>query len=126
MDDSDLIELRGMALTAVVGVLPEERERAQPIEIDLELRIDLSRAGVSDSLEDTVDYGLVCDRVAAVATAARPQLLERLATLLADEVLGCDNRIDAVSVAVRKMRPPVAHALESSGVRVVRRSGQER
>lgn len=119
---SDRIELRGLRLTAVVGVLPEERERAQPIEIDLDLDVDLTAAGESDALDDTVDYGAVCDLVAAVVAGEAPLLLERLAGRIAAGVLASDRRIDAVEVSVRKLRPPVPQDLATSGVRVRRRA----
>ena len=117
----DRIEVRGLRLVAVVGVLPEERERAQPIEIDLDLESDLSAAGESDALADTVDYGAVCDAVASTVAAARPELLERLAALVAEAVLAEQPGIDSVVVAIRKLRPPVAHAVATTGVRIARR-----
>jgi dihydroneopterin aldolase len=116
----DRIELRGLRLVGIVGVLAEERTRAQPLEIDLDLTVDLSEAGASDALGDTVDYGAVCDALAEVVDQARPELLERLAVLLAEAVLALDARIAAVELSVRKLRPPVPHALASSGVRVTR------
>jgi dihydroneopterin aldolase len=119
---SDRIELRGLRLSAIVGVLPEERDRAQPIEIDLDIDVDLTAAGESDALDDTVDYGAVCDLIEAVVAGDQPLLLERLADRIAAGVLGADHRIDAVEVAVRKLRPPVAQDLATSGVRVRRRS----
>jgi 7,8-dihydroneopterin aldolase/epimerase/oxygenase len=118
----DRIELCGLRVSAVVGVLPEERDRAQPLEIDLFLSVDLTAAGLSDALGDTVDYGAVCDTVVAEAVAAQPLLLERLATRLADAVLALDPRIAAVELGVRKLRPPVPHDLASSGVRITRRA----
>jgi dihydroneopterin aldolase len=116
----DRIELRGLRLVAVVGVLPEERTRAQPLELDLDLWADLSAAGRTDMLDRTVDYGAVSDVVAATVEAARPGLLERLAELVAEAVLDADARIEGVTVAVRKLRPPVAHDLHSAGVRISR------
>lgn len=117
----DRIELRGLRLTGVVGVLPEERGRPQPLELDLDLLVDTTAAGLSDELSDTVDYGAVCDAVADVVTSGEPLLLERLSAVVAERVLALDGRIDAVELGVRKLRPPVAHALTSSGVRIVRR-----
>jgi dihydroneopterin aldolase len=116
----DRIELRGLGLVGIVGVLPEERTRAQPLEVDLDLVVDMTAAGASDALEDTVDYGAVCDTVAGVVADAQPQLLERLAVVLAEAVLDSDPRIQEVELAVRKLRPPVPHVLASSGARVVR------
>ncbi len=116
----DRIELRGLRLSARCGVLPEERERDQPLEIDLDLRGDWSRAGATDALGDTVDYGAVCDLVEQVCGASSPKLLERLAELLADAVLDTTSA-DSVSVAVRKLRPPVPQQLATAGVAITRR-----
>ncbi len=116
----DRIELRGLRLVGVVGVLPEERTRAQPLELDVDLAVDMAAAGASDALADTVDYGAVCDTLAAVVAELRPELLERLAVALAEAVLALEGRIAQVDLSVRKLRPPVPHALTSSGVRVTR------
>jgi dihydroneopterin aldolase len=116
----DRIELRGLRLPARVGVLPIEREQDQPLEIDLDVVVDLGPAGASDDLADTVHYGAVCDAVAQVVDKGHVALLERLAEVLAQAVLGVDPRIVAVDLAVRKLRPPVPHDLATSGVHVVR------
>ncbi len=117
---SDLIELRGLQVVGICGALPEERERAQPLEVDLTVEADLSASGASDDLSDTIDYGALCDAVARVITSGTPQLLEHLAQRIADAVLAVDPRATAVTVAVRKLRPPVPHALATSGVRIRR------
>ena len=119
-DPLDHIELRGLRLVGVVGVLPEERTRAQPLELDVDLAVDISSAGASDALDDTVDYGAVCDTLSEVVAGLRPELLERLAVVAAEAVLALDPRIESVELAVRKLRPPVPHAQARSGVRVTR------
>lgn len=116
----DLIELRGLRLVGICGALPEERERAQPLEVDLDVEVDVSVAGRTDVLTDTVDYGGLCDAVAGVVAAGEPQLLEHLATTISTAVLAVDQRIAAVTVGVRKLRPPVPHDLATSGVRIRR------
>ena len=120
MPPPDRIELRGLHLVGICGALPEERDRAQPLEIDLDAEVALRRAGESDDLAHTVDYGALCDVVAAIVRGGRPQLLEHLAAGIAEAVLAADQRITSVSVAVRKLRPPVPHALATSGVRITR------
>lgn len=117
----DRIELRGMRVLARCGVLPFEQEQDQPIEVDLDLLCDLRAAGDSDDLADTVDYGAVCAVVEQVARAEPVALLERLAAKLAGAVLDLDQRIEAVEVAVRKLRPPVPQQLATSGIRIARR-----
>jgi 7,8-dihydroneopterin aldolase/epimerase/oxygenase len=116
----DRIELRGLRLPARVGVLPIEREQEQPVEVDLDVVVDLAAAGASDDLADTVHYGAVCDAVVRAIGAGHVALLERLAEVVAQAVLGVDPRIVAVDLAVRKLRPPVPHELATSGVHVVR------
>lgn len=116
----DVIELRGLRILGVVGVLPEERRRAQPLEIDVDVEVDLTAAGVSDDLTATVDYGVVCDRLAEVVAGTQPLLLERLATALVAAVLDVDPSITAATVAVRKSAPPVPHLIDTCGIRIRR------
>jgi dihydroneopterin aldolase len=123
---ADRIELRGLRLTGRVGVLPIEVEQDQPLELDLDLTVDLGAAGLSDDLADTVDYGAVCAAVERTVAAGHVALLERLAALVADAVLAMDPRIAAVDVSVRKLRPPVPQQLVTSGVRLVRGGGRDR
>jgi 7,8-dihydroneopterin aldolase/epimerase/oxygenase len=116
----DRIELRGLRVLARIGVLPSERQQDQPLDIDVDLVVDLAAAGASDDLADTVDYGAVCEAVQAAAAQQHVDLLERLAEVVAEAVLAVDERVVAVDLAVRKLRPPVPHDLATSGVRVVR------
>ena len=117
----DLIELRGLMALGVCGVLPEEQERAQPLEVDVDIEADLRAAGDSDDLDDTIDYGAVCELVERVITTERFKLLERLAARIAELILS-DDRALGVTVSVRKLRPPVTQILDTSGVRITRRA----
>ena len=120
MAENDRIELRGLRVMASVGVLPEERERAQPLELDLTLSCDLAAAGYSDALDDTVDYGAITDAVVTACSSGHHDLLEALAARVANTVLTAD-RVSEVTVSVAKLRPPVPHDLASAGVRITRR-----
>src|SRR5207244_1290766 len=80
---------------------------------------DLSAAGRTDDLADTLDYGAITGAVARIVSGERFALLERLAQRIADEVL-LDERVAAVPVAVRKLRPPVPAHLAPAGVRITR------
>lgn len=120
MNPADRIELRGLRLVGICGALPEERHRAQPLEVDLDVEADLVPSGASDDLTDTIDYGALCDAVAEVVEGGTPHLLEHLAASIAAAVLAADPRISGVGVGVRKLRPPVAHALATSGVQIHR------
>jgi len=117
---TDVIELRGLRASGICGVLPEEQVRPQPLEVDLDIATDLAVAGRSDGLDDTIDYGAVCDLVERVVTTESCHLLEHLAERIAELVLA-DQRVIEVTVAVRKLRPPVPQMLATSGVRITRR-----
>lgn len=112
-----VVELRGLRVTALVGILPEEQQRPQPIELDIDVHVDMTAAAASDDLADAVDYGAVCDAALAAVAAGHVGLLERLAHLVAEAVLAVDARIALAEVVVRKLRPPVPHELATSGVR---------
>lgn len=120
---TDRIELRGLRVVARVGVLPHEQAADQPLEVDLDLEVDLEAAGASDALTDTVDYAAVCDAVVAALRDGHVDLLERLAARVVDATFAVDERIGAVDLAVRKLRPPVPHDLATSGVRIARARG---
>ena len=117
---ADAIRLQGLRVLAYCGVLPEELDRRQPFEVDLTVETDLTSAGRSDALEDTIDYGALADAVVALADTRRYSLLERFATDIAEVVLATDDRITAVGVDLDKVRPPVPHELDRSGVSIRR------
>jgi len=115
----DLIQLRCLRAMGICGALPEEKLRPQPIEVDLDVEADLSIAGLSDHLADTLDYGLIAEIVERVITGERFSLLERMETRIT-EVVFADDRVLAVTVTVRKLRPPVPQHLETTGVSIRR------
>lgn len=117
---ADQIELRGLVASGYCGALPEEQARAQPLEIDLDIVLDLHGAGESDALDDTVDYGVLSAMVERILTTERFTLLERLAARIAEVALA-DERVEEVTVSARKLRPPVPQQLSTSGVRITRR-----
>jgi dihydroneopterin aldolase len=118
----DVIHLRGIRAVGICGALPEERERPQPFEVDLDVVADLARAGDTDDLDDTVDYGQLAQVVVAIVTDTRFVLLERMAQTIATAVLAAD-RVEAVTVTVRKLRPPVPVQLDTAGVTITRTRG---
>lgn len=116
----DVIEVRGLRALAICGALPEEQVRPQPVEVDMDVAVDLRDAARSDDLADTVDYAALVADAERVLTSERFVLLERLAERLAEVALA-DERVDSVTVAVRKLRPPVPQQLDTTGVRLTRR-----
>src|SRR3954454_23246650 len=118
---SDRIELRGLRVLGTHGLLAEEQSRAQPFEVDLDVEADLSAAGASDDLVDTIDYGHLVAVAEIVVQTVRAQLLERVVWVLAEGVRPAEDRTTAVEGAVPKLRPRVPADLATSAVRIVRR-----
>lgn len=116
---TDLIIVRGLRVVAFCGLLPEEIERPQPFEINVEIEVDLVAAGQSDDLNDTIDYGAVTDAIVTIAKAARFDLLEYFSARVAEAVLAFPEA-EAVTVEINKLRPPLPHDLATSGVRIRR------
>ncbi len=108
-----------LRVMTVIGALPLERQAAQPLRVDLSIGLDLRDAGASDDLEDTVNYGLVSERITELADETKHVLLERLTTDMADLVLGFD-RVEEVTVTVTKLRPPIPLSVSATAVRLIR------
>jgi len=113
---SDRIELRGLRLRAVVGVLAEEREREQPLSIDVDIERSFREAASDDDLTATTNYAEVLDLVERMVIEGRFLLLETLVARVGGAILDADAAIDAVHVRVRKLRPPVSQDIDTVGV----------
>ncbi|MBI4346427.1 MAG: dihydroneopterin aldolase [Elusimicrobia bacterium] len=99
---TDRILLEGVRCRCRVGVPDGERARRQPIVLDLELELDVSRAARTDDVLDTADYGAVEKAVRSEVEAGSFKLLERLAETAARAALGADSKVRAVTVRAVK------------------------
>ena len=116
---SDLICLKGLRVRGFHGVLPAERRDGQDFVIDVSLTVDVRAAAASDDLADTVDYGALATDLAAVVAGEPVDLLETLATRLAEVCLSRDG-VYEVEVTVHKPQAPIALTFEDVSVTVVR------
>lgn len=117
----DKILIRGLRVFAYHGVNPEEKQDGQPFELDITLCRDLSAAGESDDLAQTVSYAKAAKRAAAVLTATSYDLLERAATVVAETLLA-EFPVDEVTVRLKKPQAPVALDFDYMGVEITRRA----
>ncbi len=98
----DRILLDGMVFYGRHGTLPAERELGQPFLVDVELRLDLRPAGLSDDLARTVDYGQVHRRVREIVEGPPVNLTETVAERIATAILEDHPPVEAVRVKVAK------------------------
>ena len=101
MTTNDQIIIRDLHLACRVGVTDAERATPQPIVAQLALQVDLTTAGNSDQLNDTVDYEQLTRRLLALAAEEPYALLERLATRISTVCLDF-SRVTAVTVRLDK------------------------
>ena len=117
------VEINGLSLYTHHGVTSAEREVGQRLIIDIRIELGEADATVTDRLEDTVDYGRVCEVAALVATQRSDKTLERLCAAIADRLLK-DFDAQAVSVKASKPEPPIPLPVEDVAVEVWRELGE--
>ena len=115
----DSIRLNDIVLFAHLGVTEAEREVGQRLHIDIDLTVDLGRAGASDHLADTVSYEKVYREVQRLVEASRSKLMESLASTLIEGILELFP-VDRVRVRLRKPNVPFAGSLASAEVEIAR------
>lgn len=107
----DVIRLTGIRAYGYTGALPEEQVLGQWFEVDVCLWLDLTFAGQSDHLSDTLDYGTVVQTIQHLVKTAKFALLERLAEAIAQAVLHpADSTlmpVQQVQVALTKLAAPI-------------------
>ena len=108
----DRILLQGMQFYSYHGGSREERTLGQPFQVDLEVEKDLSSAGKSDRLDDTVSYAHIFRVVRDVMAGEPMELLEALAEEIASRSLD-SFPIDSIRVRITKTRPPIKGAVLS-------------
>lgn len=114
----DAILIDGIRIPCALGVTSAERKMKRPIRIDLELTCSLDRAGQTDRLADTVDYGAVYELIAEVVDQREYRLVEALGEAIATAILQCFP-VEIVTITIRKIAP-IAGAVDHTGVRLRR------
>ncbi len=117
--ESVTIEITGLSLYTHHGVSDAEREVGQRLMFDLRLELGETDATLTDRVEDTVDYGEVCQLVALIAVQRSHRTLERLCSTIADRLLA-DYELEAVWVKATKPEPPIPLTVEEVSVEVWR------
>jgi 7,8-dihydroneopterin aldolase/epimerase/oxygenase len=118
------VDLRGISIYTHHGVSDAEQEVGQRLEFDLSFDVPDCDAVLTDRIEDTVDYGDVCDIVALAATERSYRTLERLAQVIGQRLIeryGCNS----VRVRAAKPEPPLPLSIQEVGVEVTQERGEQ-
>lgn len=103
---TDRITLTGLRVAGRHGVFEHERRDGQDFLVDVTAWLDLDRAGTTDDLADTLDYGDLAHRAAAIVGGPPCDLIESVAAKVADDVM-TDERVHAVEVTIHKPSAPI-------------------
>ncbi len=116
----DTVRIEQLELDCIIGINPWERLTRQRITIDVEINADLSAAGKSDAIEDTINYRTISKAITTEIEASSYGLVEALAARVAEICLKLENeRAQSVEVTVRK--PGAVRKAAAVGV-IVRRT----
>lgn len=121
---ADRIELRGLTVRGNHGVFDHERRDGQDFVIDVTVWIDLDAAAATDDLADTLNYGTLAERAAAIVAGPPRNLIETVSAEIAEDVM-TDERVYAVEVVVHKPSAPIPLTFSDVAV-VARRSRRGR
>ena len=113
------VEIVGLSLYTHHGVTEEEKKIGQRLLIDARFDIGEPDALITDRVEDTVDYGEVCQVIALIAQARSYRTLERLCSVIAER-LASQFGAESVTVKASKPEPPIPLPVEEVSVEVWR------
>lgn len=116
----DKIKLSGLSFYGYHGLFPEENRLGQRFKVDLELFVPLQKAGETDDMKDSIDYGMVHDMVKNIVEGEPKNLIEAVAETIAAELLEKFPKINACEVEVIKPHPPIDGHYDAVAVRIKR------
>ncbi len=120
----DKIRLAGLKFYGYHGVYEEENRLGQRFYVDVELMLPLHKSGLSDQLEDTINYAEACALIQAIVEGKPFKLLEALAEHIASQLLANYTNIREVKVQVNKPHPPMALHMDGIYVEIHRKREQ--
>lgn len=115
----DSIHLKGISAQGIHGAYQSEKHRPQTFIADLTLWFDSRAAASTDDLQQTIDYGIVAQKIVAAIEGESLSLVEALASRIAMSVLE-DGRIAAVQVLLHKPQAPLQVPYQDVAVRILR------
>ncbi|MGA2140856.1 MAG: dihydroneopterin aldolase [Brevinematales bacterium] len=116
----DSILIRDLLARCIIGINEDERREKQDVLINITLRADLKKAGISDRFEDAVDYRAIKKSIFETAESSSFFLVEALAEKVASLCLSYDG-VKAAKILVEK--PSALRFARSVGVEIYRTRG---
>ena len=119
----DKMIIKGLEIFAHHGVMQEEKENGQKFVLDITATLDLTKAGQTDNLNDTVNYAKMIGTITAVFLSEKNDLIERAAERVADSLLKNYEKIKSVTVFIKKPEAPINADFEYVGIEITKTRG---
>jgi dihydroneopterin aldolase len=116
---TDVISIRGLRVPTRIGFSDEERATPRDVIINIDIETDTKKAGESDDLAHTIDYGKGAEEVARLVRSSEAKLLEHLAERIAAHFSGTYG-VKRIIVEVVKDELPIDERIREVAVRIVR------
>ncbi len=121
---TNIIRIKNATFYAYHGALEEEQTIGGVFEADLDIYTDFSKAAEKDDLKLTINYDDVYKYINKIVHEKKYYLIETLATVIADGLLGKYKSILKIAVRVRKHHVPVGGVLDYVEAEVVKENGK--
>jgi dihydroneopterin aldolase len=115
----DIIFLSGLTTECIIGIWDWERKIKQKVVIDLEMAADIRKAARSDSIEDTLDYDSVSQRLLQFVSDSQFRLVETLTDRIAQIII---TEFGVSWVRIKLNKPGAVRASRDVGIRIERSS----
>jgi len=116
----DKILMNQMTFYGYHGLFPEENKLGQRFIVDLELELDLKKAGETDNMNESVNYGHVYEETQKIVEGESKQLVEAVAEDIASTMMNSFHKVQALKVKVIKPDPPIPGHYDSVAIEIYR------
>jgi dihydroneopterin aldolase len=119
-----IIKIKKATFYAYHGVMTEEQNVGGKFEVDVDLYVDFTEAALHDNLKDTVDYSRVYKFICKLALERKYNLIETLASKIADSILNEFTKVQKIAVRVRKHNVPVGGYVDYVEAEIIKENGK--
>ena len=117
---NDFIKVTNMKVFAYHGVLEEEKKTGQDFYLNAKVYVDMRKAGLTDNLEDTINYDMICIYLSEVFAEKLFDTIEAAAEYTVQEIMVNFPTIEAMELEVRKPHAPLTYVPEDISVTIYR------
>ena len=86
-----------------LGIYPIEKKIKNNVLISIKFNFDAAQAAISDDINDTIDYDLICQSIDKIANNKHYNLIEHFISILKADILSLDSRILDLEISVKKL-----------------------